>query len=353
MKGSSVDRDIRTAVVSVRSSVLALCASAVLYPTPDAFAQATAEPTYESSFVQVRGIRMHYLDFGGSGLPVIFIHGGHGDARNFVDFAPRFANAFRVFALNRRGRGETENVDWGYGTAAQAEDILGFMQALGLERAVLIGNVPGMMTYLAEHHPEGLAGVVFLAHQAPAIESLQDSVVAQFRDMAIRTACDWEEESRRRETERDGYRPHFIDNPDFRIGVPALSFANADGTRYPASFDPVGFFLRGGATREWCDPAAKEYFSALAADTTRADDLRRRLREITGAAHLAAFERAFGPHMTVVRLDVSAVTGYETERPGPDLSAHQEIPRTPRRAGGGQRRRDRIRRHRARGPADG
>jgi hypothetical protein len=27
---------------------------------------------------------MHYLDFGGSGpAPVIFLHGGHGDARKF------------------------------------------------------------------------------------------------------------------------------------------------------------------------------------------------------------------------------------------------------------------------------
>jgi pimeloyl-ACP methyl ester carboxylesterase len=303
-----------------RAGALLLCATAVLLTAQDASAQGTAQPAYESAFVQVRGIRMHYLDFGGSGLPVIFLHGGHGDARNFVDFAPRFADGYRVLALDRRGKGQSEMVDWGYGTAAQAEDVLGFMDALGLERPVLIGfhRPVATMTYLAEHHPDRLTGVVYLAHEGPAIDSRRDPAVAEFSEMAIRTACDWDEETRGRETQRDGYRPHFIDDPGFRIAVPALSFANAAGTRYPADFDLLGFFLRGGATREWCDPAAKAYFSALAADTARADELRSRMADRAGAAHLAAFERAFGSQMTVLRLDVPAVTGYEVER-SPDL----------------------------------
>jgi pimeloyl-ACP methyl ester carboxylesterase len=103
------------------------------------------------------------------------------------------------------------------------------MDALELERAALIGfNYPvAAMTYLAEHHPDRLAGVVYLAHEAPAIDSHRDPAAAEFSDMAIRTACDWDEEQRRRETHRDGYRPHFIDDSDFRIHVPALSFAIA------------------------------------------------------------------------------------------------------------------------------
>jgi pimeloyl-ACP methyl ester carboxylesterase len=162
-----------------RAGALLLCATAVLLTAQDASAQGTAQPAYESAFVQVRGIRMHYLDFGGSGLPVIFLHGGHGDARNFVDFAPRFADGYRVLALDRRGKGQSEMVDWGYGTAAQAEDVLGFMDALGLERPVLIGfhRPVATMTYLAEHHPDRLTGVVYLAHEGPAIDSRRDPAV--------------------------------------------------------------------------------------------------------------------------------------------------------------------------------
>jgi hypothetical protein len=65
-----------------RAAAPLFCAAAALGPAPRASAQADAEPAYESRFVHVRGVRMHYLDFGGSGLPVIFIHGSHGNARS-------------------------------------------------------------------------------------------------------------------------------------------------------------------------------------------------------------------------------------------------------------------------------
>jgi parallel beta-helix repeat protein len=152
---------------------------------------------------------------------------------------------------------------------------------------------------------------------APEVESRRDSAAAEFWDMSSRTACDWDEERRQRQTHRDGYRPHFIDDPDFRIDVPALSFANADGTSLPADFDFLGLFFQQVQTGEWCDPAAKAYFAALAADTARAIELRSRLGDLTGTANLPTFERAF-PRMTIVRLDVPAVTGYEYLRT-PDL----------------------------------
>ena len=306
---------------TARSAVLLLCAIAVLGPADYIAAQSDAPAPYASRFVDVRGFRMHYLDFGGSGLPVIFLHGSHGTGMSFAEFAPRFSDGFRVLAPDRRGFGESENLDRGHGTAAQAEDILGFMDVLGLEQAVLIGNVAGpagLMVYLGEHHPGRLAGIVFLTHMTPEVATPRHPDVAEFWEMGSRTACDWDEERRQRETQSDLYRPHFIDDPDFRIDVPALSFATERGTRYPADFDFVGIILQQVETGDWCDAAAKEYFAALAADSARADDLRRRLGDLSGAANLEAFERAFGARMTIVRLDVPAVSGYEYQQ-APDL----------------------------------
>ncbi|HUG39835.1 MAG TPA: alpha/beta fold hydrolase [Longimicrobiales bacterium] len=227
---------------------------------------------------------------------------------------PRFADGFHVLAPDRRGFGESETVDRGQGTAAQAADILGFMDAVGLDRAVMVGNIAGpttLMTYLGEHHPDRVAAIVYLTHMAPGSASPRDAAVAEFWDMASRTACDWDEETRQRQTEADDYRPQFIDDPDFRIDVPALSRANEGGTRYPADFDFVGVLLQQVENGEWCDAMAKAYFAALAADTARATELRNRLGDLTGAAILPAFEGAFGPRMTVVRLGVPAVSGYE------------------------------------------
>jgi hypothetical protein len=143
VKQRSVDHVTRSGVVSARTAACVLCAATLFAAPPSLSAQDAAEPGYESRFVQVRGIRMHYVDFGGSGLPVIFVHRSHADARSFADLAPRFADGFRVLALDRRGFGESEDVDWGHGTAEQGEDILGFMDALGLKPAVLIGGTSG------------------------------------------------------------------------------------------------------------------------------------------------------------------------------------------------------------------
>lgn len=93
--------------------------------------------------------------------------------------------------------------------------------------------------------------------------------------------------------------------------MPALSLANTEGTRYPEDFSFLGFLLQHSATGEWCDPVAKEYFSALAADTARADELRARLADFDPEGHREAFERVFGERMTIVRLEVPAVSGYE------------------------------------------
>jgi pimeloyl-ACP methyl ester carboxylesterase len=68
--------------------------------------------------------------------------------------------------MARRGYGQSDDVGWGYDVATQAEDILGFMDALRIERAVLVGRHPTTqdMTWIAEHHPERLAGLVSLHH---------------------------------------------------------------------------------------------------------------------------------------------------------------------------------------------
>lgn len=300
---------------------VSLCAPASLRHAQAASVQDEPETPYESEFVEVRDVRLHYLDFGGSGLPVIFVHGSHSDARNFTSFAARFADGFRALALDRRGRGESEDVPWGYDVASQGEDLLGFMDALELERAVLVGNVGGpvqFMTYLAEHHPDRLAGLVYLAHMPPPLMPHEDVAVREFWEMAMRTACDWDEQTRQQEAQRDSYRPHFADDSSLRIDVPALSLANTEGTRYPEDFSFLGFLLQHSATGEWCDPVAKEYFTALAADTVGADQLRARFAEFDREVHREAFERAFGERMTIVRLEVPAVSGYEYDE-APDL----------------------------------
>src|SRR5437899_1922594 len=84
---------------------------------------------HKSGFSTANGIKLHYLDWGGKGETMLFLHGIGDTAHIFDDFAPKFTNRFRVLGLTRRGHGESEVCDSGYDTATRVEDIRQFLDA--------------------------------------------------------------------------------------------------------------------------------------------------------------------------------------------------------------------------------
>jgi pimeloyl-ACP methyl ester carboxylesterase len=69
---------------------------------------------HKSGFVNVNGIRLHYLDWGGSGPALLFLAGMGCNAHIFNRFAPRFTDKFHTLALTRRGHGESDYPETGY-----------------------------------------------------------------------------------------------------------------------------------------------------------------------------------------------------------------------------------------------
>ena len=116
-----------------------------LFGTNVAKAQIDPEPLYESKFVETREIRLQYMNFGGEGLPVIFLQDFHNYFQpsfteiNYEKFLAQFSDHYRVLAPIRWGYGKSDDTGYGYDVATQSEDLLGFMDALGIERAVLVG----------------------------------------------------------------------------------------------------------------------------------------------------------------------------------------------------------------------
>lgn len=117
----------------------------LLFGTDAAKAQIDPEPLYESKFVETREIRLQYMNFGGEGLPVIFLQDFHDYFQssytdlNYQKFLAGFSENNRVLAPIRWGYGKSDDTGYGYDVATQSEDLLGFMDALGIERAVLVG----------------------------------------------------------------------------------------------------------------------------------------------------------------------------------------------------------------------
>jgi pimeloyl-ACP methyl ester carboxylesterase len=91
-------------------------------------------------FFDSDGVRLHYIDWGGSGPPLVLLAGLGGTAHLYRGLAPRLAERFRVVGLTRRGHGQSDRPDFGYDIDTLVEDIRRFMDRLGLDRAVLGGH---------------------------------------------------------------------------------------------------------------------------------------------------------------------------------------------------------------------
>lgn len=118
----------------------------------------------KSAFVNVNGIKLHYLDWGGAGRTLIFLAGMGSSAYIFGKFAPRFADKFRALALTRRGQGDSDYPETGYDADTLTEDIHQFMDALRVEKAVLAGHsLAGVeLTHFAATHPSRVEKLIYL-----------------------------------------------------------------------------------------------------------------------------------------------------------------------------------------------
>ena len=112
----------------------------------------------------VNGIKLHYLDWGGEGQALIFLTGMGSSAYIFGNFAPLFTDKFRVLALTRRGQGDSDYPETGYDADTLTEDIRQFMDALHIEKAILVGHsLAGVeLTHFVATHPTRVEKLIYL-----------------------------------------------------------------------------------------------------------------------------------------------------------------------------------------------
>jgi len=134
---------------------------------------------HRSDFVNVNGIRLHYLDWGGSGPALLFLAGLGTTAHIFDQFAPRFVDKFHVLALTRRGHGESDYPDTGYDLNTLIEDIRQFLDALQIDRVILVGHsMAGIeLSHFAVLYPQRVLKLVYLDaaydRTTPAFKAMQ------------------------------------------------------------------------------------------------------------------------------------------------------------------------------------
>ncbi|MBI2862647.1 MAG: alpha/beta hydrolase [Chloroflexi bacterium] len=120
----------------------------------------------EDKYVDVDGLRMHYLDWGTAGKqPMLLLHGGRLSAHTWDFFALAMRKAHHVIALDQLGHGDSAWApDGDYSREAHVRVIARCVDRLGLENFVLCGHSMGgqnAMAYAASH-PEKLSALVIV-----------------------------------------------------------------------------------------------------------------------------------------------------------------------------------------------
>lgn len=118
--------------------------------------------------IDVGGIGTNYIT-AGSGPPLILIHGsgpGVTAYANWRGVIPEFAERFTIYAPDTLGFGYTDFPDdiAGFDMERWVAHLIGFMDALGIERAHFIGNSYGgaLTLALATRHPERVERMVLM-----------------------------------------------------------------------------------------------------------------------------------------------------------------------------------------------
>ena len=114
------------------------------------FADYIQVPWNEHFVSLATGIRMAYCDCGpADGSPVILIHGVTDGRISWSQVAPMLADlGYRVYVPEYRGNGKTDKPDpgpGGYTVETHRDDMLALMDALGLQKAHIVGHSLGSL----------------------------------------------------------------------------------------------------------------------------------------------------------------------------------------------------------------
>ena len=111
------------------------------------------------------GIQMHYQTRGAAGPHVVLIHGITSNlAMWYNGLLNGFVSEFRITAYDLRGHGLSDITPTGYTSADLAKDLGALLDALGLEKVLIVGHSFGgtVGLHFALENPDRVQGLVMM-----------------------------------------------------------------------------------------------------------------------------------------------------------------------------------------------
>jgi pimeloyl-ACP methyl ester carboxylesterase len=156
----------------------------------------------EDYTVHANGVRFHVRQWGREGQPVVLLHGLASSAQTWNLVAPLLARTYRVYAIDERGHGQSDQPDDGYDLPTFVADLTDVLASLSADNPVhnpiLVGHSWGAHVALA------------FAAAYPDVPSRLVLVDGAFGDAQMREGWTWEVAEKQ------------MAPPDIRMPLPAF-----------------------------------------------------------------------------------------------------------------------------------
>ena len=260
-------------------------------------------------YLEINGVRLHYLDWGGGGDPIVILHATGFFGRMYRPFAEAFSAIGRVFTLDQRGHGDSnaapklEDHNW----TQTMNDLAGFIEAMGWRAVRAFGHSSGATAIgaLAFERPELIARAVLaepvvfespsapeLAWRNPFVERtlkrrrVFESVDAMYASFESKPPYDtW-----RREILRDYCEFGTRVTPDGRRELKCAPEIEAQIYRTSRDFDGLGRILRAPRPMLVLFGARSDSLGVVLADKIAAALQQGRVVKIPDAGHFLPME---------------------------------------------------------------
>jgi pimeloyl-ACP methyl ester carboxylesterase len=112
---------------------------------------------------------VHYLDFGGTGRPLLMVHGLGGSAINWMAVGPQIAEHYHALAIDLAGFGQTPLFRRLAAVGANANLVHEFVEKVIGEPVVIMGNSMGghIAVLEAAIHPESVTALILVDPAIP------------------------------------------------------------------------------------------------------------------------------------------------------------------------------------------
>jgi lipase len=227
------------------------------------------------------GVELAFGYWPGRSAPVVGIHGLTASYLTFVGIAERLAGRRSLFAVDLRGRGDSEKPDSPYGMTQHARDVAAAMRTLGLGPSIVAGHSMGafVATALAVEAPELVAGLIMIdgghvpdlpvgVDPEQALDKLLEQRITQLRQYY---------------PSRESYRAFWQSQPHF----PSTDW----GPWVEAFLD----YELGGEAPRLQPKASEKAVREDMAEATRKDEITARLRKVRVPALLVRAEAGLAP----------------------------------------------------------